>query len=108
MIGAKHTPPPWHLGEMDDTAASTEIVANGRDGGTVLVADAWGRDGTQEPGMSADEAIANARLIAAAPKLLAALRRLYDDVHARGYQLDRSTIDAMIAADDAIREATGQ
>jgi hypothetical protein len=64
MSNAKHTPGPWNQAPY----SPTDVVANG----DTMVAMA--REGLN--GIERDKAIANARLIAAAPDLLDALERI--------------------------------
>ena len=81
----KHTPAPWTQAEL----APTEIVANG----DTMIATA--RDGLN--GISREEAIANARLIAAAPELLELLKksqRLGLDFSIGSAYISRAYIDA--------------
>lgn len=63
-----HTPGPW----MQATHSPTDIVADGR----MMIAMA--RDGLN--GIARDEAVANARLIARAPELRAALAWALDQI----------------------------
>lgn len=69
---SKHTPGPWSIG--DDNNATCEVIA----GPVAIPLDRIGRspDAGSEYIISRDEMSANARLIAAAPDLLAALERL--------------------------------
>lgn len=68
----KHTPGPWFIG--DDNNAGCEVIA----GPVAIPLDRMGRspDAGGEYVISREEMIANSRLIAAAPDLLAALERL--------------------------------
>jgi hypothetical protein len=75
MSEAKHTPAPWHFLEEGDTESDHNIgkpftICGGDDDD---LADVF--DNTHSTvSISREEAIANARLIAAAPDLLAALK----------------------------------
>ena len=111
-MNAKHTPGPWTVGrEMNsERPGSVPVVALVRDSlaGRMHVAFVNGKAGEQE---------ANARLIAAAPGLLAALRALtldvqaWHEVHGRTGQYSSPQADylaqAMIEARAAIAKATG-
>ena len=59
-----HTPGPWHVGDEDMVADGPFICA-----GSTMIADVW-------CGLPGDTFKANARLIAAAPDLLAALKHV--------------------------------
>lgn len=89
----KHTPGPWHIG-----LAATDRAIYGPQGEHVA---------TLPDMLASDEVLANARLIAAAPCLLAALQRLmvapcinYDD-------MEPEDLNAIEQAQDAIANATG-
>lgn len=70
MSEAKHTPGPWT--DEDNMHNGIDIkVSQGADGGTL--ATVWNAQDATEPG---PEELANARLIAAAPDLLAALQSI--------------------------------
>lgn len=94
----EHTPGPWKYAHVTDHAYAVDIP-----------------DYEDEPGTGQTIYLndaANARLIAAAPDLLAALEALtgvHDDDHRRGVSLPIA-FDAPIveAARDAIARATGQ
>jgi hypothetical protein len=107
---AKHTPGPW---VRRNIASARDIyIAEANDGGAPSVAIVPTR-----VSRLADEEDANARLIAAAPDLLAALRRIVasDDAHATLHAPDDDDIARMVeyaAAFDnaraAIAKATGE
>lgn len=89
-----HTPGPWQ-------ADGDEIMA---DDYTKHVATAWNNDQI-EP----DESTANARLMAAAPKMLAALKRIADlEEEHDGEDFEVFAIHAEKIAVEAIAEATGE
>lgn len=68
---SKHTPGPWHVESADSDGANVVAIAQVAWCGTN---GSYGRDASQT--ISAKEAKANARLIAAAPDLLEALEEL--------------------------------
>lgn len=92
---SKHTPGPWRVIE-DRVPGALEIYAEEK-----AIAELWRRSSTQEE-------MANARLIAAAPKLLKALEKMlrcfsdYDGTHG---DLENSATDEARAA---IAKARGQ
>lgn len=91
----KHTPGPWHIG-VRTFHAGRDVY--GPKGEPVAVAD--------DAITATPEAEANARLIAAAPELLAALRHLLEDAVALNMgESDRSGVLAEARA--AIDKATG-
>lgn len=100
MSESKHTPGPWRIFETDH---GSKIIGIGSEDGAG-VADAgfglWGGD--------SDEARANARLVAAAPELLEALKYLV--MHCKG--LDRfegnPINEAIRAGREAIAKAEGR
>ena len=95
---ATHTPGPW---EACGAYVRTKITDT--DGHGYLVADVFNGDGINCDGA---QAMANARLIARAPKLLAALRRILP--HAQAQDCGGPDIAADLAfACAAIAEATG-
>ncbi len=91
-----HTPGPWKVEET----SSGPIYIEARDGRALATLAAWSSD--DMPG-----AAANARLMAAAPDLLEALRFLVLDVEHYGAQGVAPTKAAMNAAKDAVAKATG-
>lgn len=79
----KHTPGPWHRTHTAEAGAICKIVGAAPAGNIATVhsvPDDWG--GHEE----------NARLIAAAPDLLAALRDLYDMTGSSGWQNAGATL----------------
>jgi hypothetical protein len=100
---AKHTPGPWELRGLSDHVRvehKTGVVSR------INVA----RCGSSKPGPSEprshDEVWANARLIAAAPELLEALKKFVDLVIAdHDAQTDRYYFEAEKLASIAIRKA---
>jgi hypothetical protein len=92
MSAAAHTPGPWSTGGHDIKAQY----------GNILVGCVFHM--LQEGGSQDKEAIANARLIAAAPDMLAALKMLREIDDAYGFDLDEPQRDQM---HDAITKAEG-
>ena len=103
-MNAKHTPGPWAVGhEMNsERPGSVPVVAMVRDslGGKMHVAFVNGMAGEQE---------ANARLIASAPDMLAALRGMLDGLRVPTSVDDQNAEreEACAAARAAIAKATG-
>lgn len=101
VSSASHTPGPWIYD--DDGMIYAEVESLGKFF-SVKVCD------PHADKLDIDEREANARLIAAAPELLAALRvaREYMDAHedASGYESDKRTRD-LAAIDAAISRAEG-
>lgn len=97
MTEVKHTPGPWWSeGEYDEDECGCAIIAANTDCGPLpgnptrgMVA--WASELLPE---RADECIANARLIAAAPEMLEALKKARD---ALGANAARDDVDAAIA-----------
>ncbi|MEO9231524.1 MAG: hypothetical protein ABI216_21600 [Devosia sp.] len=118
-----HTPGPWQL--KNDYDGRTTVIAN-VDGETFadgtssssydFVCDTY-RDGDDDS-RSMAIAIANARLIAAAPALLAALQSFIPELEQRERfisandsawsQSERDMLDRIWAARKAVRDATGE
>jgi hypothetical protein len=101
MNTSKHTPGPWTI--EDGIRGTTAIIGSDTDGGTAVLARLphW----PIEKEMQAS----NARLIAAAPELAAALRGIIETL---GYLEANGGIDAphrlaLIAGRDAIAKAEG-
>ncbi len=95
---SKHSPGPW-MAEIDDVmqAASVRDTSNR---GVCPVA-----------GMTFDERKANAALIAAAPEMLAALRRLFKACGHMPIEATPESAEMMMAGLDAVRaviKATGE
>lgn len=98
---SKHTPGPW-LAERDGSD-NWNVVSPAFTGFDYFVV---GTEGLYR-GDGSDEA--NARLIAAAPELLAALESLRDGVlNIRGVDVDAYCPDEFAAARAAISKATGE
>ena len=99
----QHTPGPWHVGQGNGEGSI--FADSGRvrweSGGTTLYPIA-----TMTRGWATDEDDANARLISAAPALLAALRAMLATVHDE--ERDDATVAAVAAARAAIATATGE
>lgn len=99
MSEAKHTPGPWDYWDMDEHGFHVFLASERRAGQHVdrsIAAVRYGRTGTNSEKYW--EARANARLIAAAPDLLAMLISLRSENEIRGF-LDPATdrkIDALI------------
>ena len=75
-MDTKHTPGPWYVntnGSLSEYAVCAEVFGSGF---SSSVAVAMQRDNKARNPISPDEALANARLIAAAPELLEALESL--------------------------------
>ena len=97
---SKHTPGPWYYVGGSDKRAAPYIRKEGdMVPGTMAIASVTGRGGVSE-------SAANARLIAAAPELLAALKQLTGEVT----DLERNRVreSAVDAARAAIARAEGK
>ena len=101
-MNAKHTPGPWTLVEVNTDTVKGAVHVYG--GGAPITTDVWG------PTLA--ESDANARLIAAAPALLSALKAVYAYFARMGPPLGESALShterttrAEVAA--AIAEASG-
>lgn len=91
-MSAKHTPGPWGHGNSDKPVSLMAVCfGDGAGGGTIVRFPTTGE-------ISFNETMANARLIAAAPELLAALIRM-TRANPQGADMD--------AARSAIAKATG-
>lgn len=95
---AVHTPGPWKI----DPKTSTRIVGAGDRG----IASAGGYFNNQDSAAVYAENEANARLISAAPDLLAAARALFDAPHYDHFATRLN--DAEMAALDALRAAVAK
>lgn len=73
MPRTQHTPGPWHVGEADGS-----LWVSGHDTNANVLCEIVGRDEGLRPGTTdlTPEDCANARLIAATPELLDALRKM--------------------------------
>jgi hypothetical protein len=125
----KHTPGPWKVSDKmmtdemvcrHDTLGAWVYSCRYIEGAGKLLATAQsdepigaGRKGGHPQVASRDEMLANARLIAAAPELLAALKRLRDDVQTAHVGADERCKDCAVCwslklADAAIAKAEGE
>ena len=95
-----HTPGPWSLSASFD---SVERRVQHGDNPPLVWGIASGINSAHPDYMPREEQIANARLIAAAPELLAALEALCEDK----YLADPINADRMRNAREAIAKATG-
>lgn len=105
-VMSKHTPGPWTVGKR----CGQEVDINAPDGDPQLGYSSWSRmavvygcDGQPETGSRVVEA--NARLIAAAPDLLVALRELLEEGRGSTYPASECLLDA---AEAAIAKAEGR
>jgi hypothetical protein len=114
----QHTPGPW----ATDIDKAKELLRKGEDidGATVYVNHGSGKGGEiatlrHDPddqlnliGDDEHEHTANARLIASAPELLAALQRLVDCPDVNLDDLELETLEAIDQANAAIQKAKGE
>ena len=101
-----HTPGPWELSHDLGTVISVAKEVAPNCGRLLLIADV--HKGKQNWGeVSGSECDANASLIAAAPELLTALRRLRNSPDVNLDELSPETIKALDDADSAIAKAEG-
>ena len=110
MTNTTHTPGPWATDEDDHDAPYQDIKINA--GNRFTVCTVWIDDAPVREFNAEQQA--NARLIAAAPELLEALKQCrlalepYDDVKPRDWKTDREKLAfAHQAARAAIAKATG-
>jgi hypothetical protein len=105
-MSAQHTPGPWHAdGRLAGDGAYTQII--GQDGTPVAEVILWSNIDYEEGGDSEwEELAANARLIAAAPEMLQALRRAVLAL-AFASQTSPAMLDDYNAVSAAITKATG-
>ena len=96
----QHTPAPWFLSGHPDVVIAT---AGGADNGRVI---AVNYDSPMPKGWNDPECLANFRLMAAAPELLAALNDLTNAVTAGQHHID--TDPRITAARAVIAKATGE
>jgi len=83
-----HTPEPWTCAEMNDWDGAHVIDKHGR-----IIADCQGCDIPGAHGeVGTDEAKANARLIAAAPELLAALQAVAIGLSPASLELQKDSL----------------
>lgn len=99
-MSMKHTPGPWKTPGYD--LPNVHVYGAGRFPAIVAYCPALVNAGGA--GTTPDERVANARLIAAAPELLAALQELCADK----YLADPINADRMANARAAIAKATGE
>lgn len=97
-MSAKHTPGPWCLSKESMTIITQDMSCIGSEG--VLIGSASGHPNS---GFfpTDEEAVANARLIAAAPDLLAALQEIAEgtyDKWTNGYHAQQVAITAIAKA----------
>ena len=95
-----HTPGPWKLGEFSETGGYDCMTAGGRAGPAYLDGATYGQK-TLEADMKPDakaRMMADARLIAAAPELLAALERLLANYRPDGSEGAARDIELATAA----------
>lgn len=99
-MNTEHTPGPWNSASLDQDSDHIEVFAGISDGDQVAVVKGYGLATGKHY-----EAIANARLIAAAPDLLAALDALIAAIYEGKYVDPYSDVyrDAL----NAIAKATG-
>ena len=105
MNEAKHTPGPWHLEEMGYNSSSYYIRGSSESGDRLTI----GKGAVAHiPRSTVNPMEANARLIAAAPELLDALRGLLalEEENLRGYD-DIDVCAEVQFARAAIAKATG-
>jgi hypothetical protein len=95
-----HTPGPWKVYRYSDSQNAPQWTV-GTEGGT-RIAD------NLERGLPQDEAQANASLIASAPDLLGALRRLLDCPCCNEDDQEDETCEAIEKAIDALTKAEGR
>lgn len=98
MSGAQHTPGPWHY-ELTVEETSFQVYALESDWIVEVEIDDFRTDEIAE---------ANARLIAAAPELLAALRRVHDMALIRGGEHNSGWTAVLAAAGVALDKAEGR
>ncbi len=107
MTGGKHTPGPWSAFVVEDTMTVSVDIGPHPSGYRPNVVDWTGFDTC---GLPFDQQVANARLIAAAPDLLAALKqfrtKVYNAALGSGMDDEWATV-ACSVADAAIAKAEG-
>ncbi len=98
-MNAKHTPGPWNLGNSDIPVSAVSVNGGNRKHTTLA------RIASPEfVGMSLQEGLANARLIASAPELLVALEQMLNLNSLGAYEQSA----AISAARAAIAKARGE
>lgn len=119
MSAGKHTPGPWRTQAAYITISSPSLEVCAGEGYFIVASPRWSDDPSHEHCTTdANVMQANARLIAAAPELLEALRSLFDaycgamrsefDFPGRPWTPERDNDVAAIAARDALAKATGE
>lgn len=106
MTEAKHTPGPWHLEEMGYNSSSYYIRGSSESGDRLTI----GKGAVAHiPRSTVNPMEANARLIAAAPELLEALKAMIDAerVYESGVRSSEE-LAALEKAHAAITKATGR
>lgn len=101
---SKHTPGPWRLDDLNDCSVVDETYRSIAGGVGFFVTE--GPYANQGFGLSGHISDADARLIAAAPEFLEALRELVS-LEADGKQADEGAIEAWERARAVIAKATG-
>lgn len=99
MSAASHTPGPWCLRHSRDGSGDVGIGAPDINN---VIAECFAAMRSREE-RAVDEALANARLIAAAPELLEALRALLP--LAKGYETPHASLRALVPGWIALAEA---
>lgn len=108
MADAKHTPGPWVIWGLNSKTGDLTIGIANETGPKKHIAElCWPKDEAQEPG--GPTGLDDARLIAAAPDLLAALKALSFAAQTSGGVAGRddALVDAIGVASRAIAKATG-
>ena len=100
-MNTKHTPGPWHISSASKNAINAE-----RNNKLIGIGTTY-HDPDSVYFIGQDEAIANARLIAAAPELLASVHALLDIIHDDlTHERQEDHREALNAAKNAIAKAT--
>jgi len=99
-----HTPGPWELEHCRNEDGSKFITINGQGPHGAWLADIQAGDVNGKPADVTEKHLADARLISAAPDMLAALEALLSDK----YLSDPINADRMAASRAAIAKATGK
>ena len=102
-----HTAGPWHVTDVSGNEGESEII-EAKHRGIAWTNDSW--DEVKQQGYISQEDRANARLIAAAPDLLAALEDVVKSAQAMMHPvawMGESLANAITAAEEAIAKAKG-